>query len=307
MTVQLEDPPTPVPRAPARRRPWTPGRWRTTALLVGPAVVVLAGVFIAALLVLAEFSLHRFRGGVTEPGYTVAEWTEFLTTSFVWDLVAETVVLGLITTAICAVVGYSTALALQRVTSRTMRTACYFAIFSPLLTSVVSRTYGWSLILGDVGFVNSVAGHLNLPGAPYIMMYERTAVVVALVHILLPFMVLPIVSSLRQIDTELPLASSDLGASGWATFRKVVFPLSLPGLIAGAQLTFALTISAFATPSLLGGGRVQVLATNIYGDVQTLNWPRASVGAFLLLALALLSLAVFSLLQRRLLARGGAG
>lgn len=290
-----------------RSKPATPperstvGESRRAALLVAPVVVILLAVFIAALVVLGEFSFHRFRDGVTQPGYTTAEWTEFLTTPYLWSLVTETVLLGLITTAVCAMIGYTTALALHRITSSRVRAICYFAIFSPLLTSVVARTYGWSLVLGDVGFVNAIATRMEVPGAPFIMMYERVAVVVALVHILLPFMVLPIVSSLRQIDPQLPLASADLGASGWLTLRRVIFPLSVPGLIAGCQLTFALTISAFATPSLLGGGRVQVLATNIYSDVQTLNWPRASVGSFLLLALALISLAVFALVQRRLL------
>jgi putative spermidine/putrescine transport system permease protein len=263
--------------------------------------VILLAVFVASLVVLAEFSFHRFSEGVSHPGYTTSEWARFLTTPYVWDLVAETVLLGLITTAVCALIGYATALALHRITSSWVRAICYFALFSPLLTSVVARTYGWSLVLGDVGFVNAIADRLRVPGAPFVMMYEREAVVVALVHILLPFMVLPIVSSLRQIDPQLPSASADLGASAWTTLRKVVFPLSVPGLIAGCQLTFALTISAFATPSLLGGGRVQVLATNVYSDVQTLNWPRASVGSFVLLVLALISLALFAVAQRRLL------
>lgn len=272
---------------------------------MAPAVIILVAVFIAALFVLGEFSFHRFTGGVTQPGYTLAEWREFLTDSYVWGLTRQTVLLGLITTGICALIGYATGLAMHRTTSPRWRAACYFAIFSPLLTSVVSRTYGWSLILGDAGFLNATATWLHLPGAPYTVLYQRSAVVIALVHILLPFMVMPIVASLRQIDTQLPLAAADLGASNWMTLRKVTFPLSLPGLIAGCQLTFALTISAFATPSLLGGGRVQVLATNTYSDVQNLNWPRASVSSFLLLGLALVSLALFAVLQRGLLTSRG--
>jgi putative spermidine/putrescine transport system permease protein len=263
-------------------------------------VIILLAVFVTAILVLGEFSFHRFSEGVTQPGYTVAEWTAFLTDPYVWSLTRETVILGLITTGICAVIGYATALALYRSNSPRWRSVCYFAIFSPLLTSVVARTYGWSLILGDAGFLNAVATPLHLPGTPYALLYQRPAVVIALVHILLPFMVMPVISSLGQIDRQLPAAAADLGASAWTTLRKVLFPLSLPGLVAGCQLTFALTISAFATPSLLGGGRVQVLATNTYSDVQNLNWPRASVGSFLLLALALLSLAAFAAVQRGL-------
>lgn len=269
-------------------------------LLVAPLVIILLVVFVSAILVLGEFSFHRFSEGLTQPGYTVAEWTTFLTDPYVWSLTRETVILGLITTGICAVIGYATALALSRSNSPRWRAVSYFAIFSPLLTSVVARTYGWSLILGDAGFLNAVATPLHLPGTPYALLYQRPAVVIALVHILLPFMVMPVISSLGQIDRQLPAAAADLGASAWTTLRKVLFPLSLPGLVAGCQLTFALTISAFATPSLLGGGRVQVLATNTYSDVQNLNWPRASVGSFLLLALALISLAAFAAVQRGL-------
>ena len=269
-------------------------------LLVAPLVIILLVVFVSAILVLGEFSFHRFSEGLTQPGYTVAEWTTFLTDPYVWSLTRETVILGLITTGICAVIGYATALALSRSNSPRWRAVSYFAIFSPLLTSVVARTYGWSLILGDAGFLNAVATPLHLPGTPYALLYQRPAVVIALVHILLPFMVMPVISSLGQIDRQLPAAAADLGASAWTTLRKVLFPLSLPGLVAGCQLTFALTISAFATPSLLGGGRVQVLATNTYSDMQNLNWPRASVGSFLLLALALISLAAFAAVQRGL-------
>lgn len=280
---------------PGRRRPPV-----AASLLVAPLVIILVAVFVSAILVLGEFSFHRFSDGLTQPGYTLTEWSTFLTDPYVWSLTRETVILGLITTGVCAVIGYATGLALHHSNSPRWRAVCYFAIFSPLLTSVVARTYGWSLILGDAGFLNALATPMHLPGAPYALLYQRPAVVIALVHILLPFMVMPVISSLGQIDSQLPAAAADLGASAWTTLRKVLFPLSLPGLIAGCQLTFALTISAFATPSLLGGGRVQVLATNTYSDVQNLNWPRAGVGSFLLLALALLSLAAFAAVQRGL-------
>ncbi len=292
-------PDAPRPNRARRRHRPTGTAW----LLVAPAVIVLLALFVSAIVVLGEFSFHRFQDGVTQPGYTLTEWTTFLTDPYVWGLTRETVLLGLITTVISAVIGYATGLALYLSRSPRWRALCYFAIFSPLLTSVVARTYGWSLMLGDAGFLNSIATPLHLPGAPYALLYQRPAVVIALVHILLPFMVMPVISSLGQIDKQLPAAAADLGATGWTTLRKVLFPLSLPGLVAGCQLTFALTISAFATPSLLGGGRVQVLATNTYGDVQNLNWPRASAGSFLLLALALLSLVVFAALQRALVAR----
>jgi putative spermidine/putrescine transport system permease protein len=279
--------------------PAPPGRRsRAPYLLVAPTVLVLAAVFVVAMLTLAEFSLHRFAGGVSSANRTLAEWGAFLSDGFEWRLVRNSIWLGVITTCCCAVLGYATALALHRLRTPWVRAVCYFVLFSPLLTSVVARSYGWTLVLGDNGFVNSLAQALT--GRTWNLLYNTGGVVIALTHILLPFMVFPLLSSLRQIDDDLTAAAADLGASPATRFRRITLPLSLPGLVAGAQLCFALTISSFATPSLLGGGRVQVLATAMYDDVQNLNWARAAVAAYVLLALALLAFAGFAVVQRRL-------
>lgn len=269
-------------------------------LLAGPAVLVLLAVFVVAMVTLGEFSLHRFADGVSSPNRTLAEWRAFLTDPYQWGVIAATVQLGAITTVCCALVGLPTAVVLHRLRSGRLRAVGYFVLFSPLLTSVVARTYGWSLVLGDVGFVNSLLTRIGFD-EPVSLLFNFRGVVVAMVHILLPFMVFPVLSSLRQVGDDMLEAAGDLGAPGWRRFQRVTLPLSLPGLVAGAQLCFALTISAFATPSLLGGGRVQVLATGIYNDVGTLNWPRAAVAAYVLLGLALLALAGFGAIQRRIL------
>lgn len=277
-------------------------RWRLTALLLaGPAVAFLVVAFVVPMLTLGEFSLHRFAQGVSSPGRTLAEWTAFLTDSFQWRIVGSTVQLGAITTALCALVGFPTAIALHRLRSPSLRAVCYFILFAPLLTSVVARTYGWSLVLGDVGFINNLLTDVGLVDQPVPMLYNPRAVVVAMVHILLPFMVFPVLSSLRQVGDDMLEAAADLGAPRWRRLVHITLPLSLPGLVAGSQLCFALTISAFATPSLLGGGRVHVLATNIYRDVGALNWPRAAVASYVLLALALVALTAFAIVQRRVL------
>ncbi|MFW6197358.1 MAG: ABC transporter permease, partial [Myxococcota bacterium] len=245
--------------------------------------------------------LHRFEQGVSSPERTLGEWADFLTDSYQWGIIGATVRLGAITTAWCVLIGFPTAMALHRLRRPLLRTVCYFILFAPLLTSVVARTYGWSLVLGDAGFINSLLTEPGPLDEPVPLLYNLRGVVVAMVHILLPFMVFPVLSSLRQVGDDMAEAAADLGAPRWRRFLHVTLPLSIPGVIAGSQLCFALTISAFATPSLLGGGRVHVLATNIYGDVGTLNWPRAAVAAYVLLALALVALAVFASIQRRVL------
>ncbi|MGH3682052.1 MAG: ABC transporter permease [Natronosporangium sp.] len=291
----------PPPRAPVR-----PPRSIAPYLLAGPAVLVLVAVFLVAMATLGEFSLHRFVDGVTSPGRTLAQWREFLGDSYQWSIVLATVRLGLVTTAGCAVVGYATALALHRLRSPALRTLCGFVLFAPLLTSVVARSYGWALLLDDTGLVNTVLAEAGLTGSPVRLLYHERGVVIAMVHILLPFMVFPLLASLRQVGDDMLEAAADLGSPWWHRFRRVSLPLSVPGLVAGCQLCFALAISAFATPSLLGGGRVQVLATNVYADVGTLNWPRAAIGCYVLLALALLAFAGFGLWQRRAYALRGA-
>ncbi|RBQ17931.1 hypothetical protein DP939_21390 [Spongiactinospora rosea] len=272
-------------------------RHRSAYLLAAPSLVVLAAVFVGAMLTLLEYSFHEYvPGGADIPG-TLATWAEFLTSGYHWGVVAETVRLGLFSTVVAALVGYPTALALHRIRRPGWRYAGLFVIFAPLLTSVVARTYGWELVLGDSGLLNGVLGGLGL--GPVELLYQRSAVVIALVHILLPFMVFPILSSLGQLDPALDEAAGDLGAGALRRFVKVTLPLTAPGLLAGAQLVFALSISSFATPSLLGGGRVNVLATDIYDNVNNVDWPLAAVSSYALLILAVVALAIFGWLQRR--------
>ncbi|MGW4792656.1 ABC transporter permease subunit [Nonomuraea sp. NPDC004297] len=272
-------------------------RHRTAYLLAAPSVVLLAGVFVGSMLTLLEYSFHQYLPDGTDIAGTTTTWQTFLTSGYHWQIIRETVLLGLISTAAAALIGYPTAYALHRIRRPAWRYTGLFIIFAPLLTSVVSRTYGWELILGDSGVLNSILTTTGLD--PVEILYQRTSVVIALVHILLPFMVFPIIQSLGQLDPAFGEAAGDLGAGSLRRFVKVTLPLTTPGLIGGAQLVFALSISSFATPSLLGGGRVNVLATDIYDNVNNVDWPLAAVSSYALLALAVIALGVFGWLQRR--------
>lgn len=287
------DPPGRAGRAAAAFR-----RHRTGYLLAAPTCVLLLAVFVGGMLTLLEYSFHRTLPDGSDVGGTVATWAEFLTTGYRWQVVGQTVELGLVVTAVTAFVGWPTAYALHRIRSGTLRYVGLFVVFAPLLTSVIARTYGWELILGDSGLVNTLLAALGLGQVP--LLYTQTSVVIALVHILLPFMVFPVLSSLRQLDPALGDAAGDLGAGAFTRFRRVSLPLTLPGVIAGSQLVFALSISSFATPALLGGGRVRVLATSVYDDVNNVDWAMAAVTSYTLLAIAVVALAVFSAMQRRI-------
>lgn len=259
--------------------------------------------FVAAMGVLLAFSFQRFQDGEFLPGTTTQNFATFLRQPYYWSVVATTLKLGLVTTLVTALIGYPTAYALNSVRRPLFRNVCYFALFAPLLTSVIVRSYGWALLLGDHGFVNGILLGLHILHAPVRLLYEFPGVVIALVHILLPFMVFPIIGVLGQLDPALKLASADLGANRIQTFVRVTLPLTIQGLLVGCELVFALSISAFATPSLLGGGRVQVLPALIYGEVGSLNWPLASVESYVLLALALLAIGAFTALLRGPLGR----
>jgi putative spermidine/putrescine transport system permease protein len=267
--------------------------------LLSPALAVMAVFFLGAMVVLLVFSLQPFSGSQMLPGTTLDNYRHFLGDGYYRGVLATTMKLGGLATGLALLIGYPTSYALHKVRRPAWRSVCYFVLFSPLLTSVVVRSYGWSLLLGDHGLINATLRGLHLTSGPVHLLYELSGVTVALVHILLPFMVFPILGVLGQVDESLREAAADLGASRLQTFWRVTVPLTVQGALVGCQLVFALAISAFATPSLLGGGRVQVLATLIYGDVGELNWPLAAVESYALLVLALLAIGLFNWLLGR--------
>jgi putative spermidine/putrescine transport system permease protein len=272
----------------ARRRSWQP------YALASPALAVTSLVFAAAMAILLSYSFRSLSGSTLAPGHSTQAWSSAFHSHLFWSVVLRTLKLGAVTAVITALLGFPMAFALYRLRNRWLRTLSYFLIFSPLMTSVVVRLYGWSLILGDGGVINNLLLRWHLRDTPIAMLYNFSGVVVGLVHILLPFMIFPITSALHQLDPMLEEAATDLGASAFRTFRRVILPLTLPGLIAGLQLVFALAISSFSTPALLGGGRVEVLGNQIYDSVGNVDWPSAAVASYVLLAISLLMIAVFT-------------
>ena len=275
-------------------------RAHRTPLLLLPAVAITGGVFASAMLLLFSYSAYTFRGGQLTEEVSFLAWQSFFTDAFQWRLVGNTLRLAFSVTAIALVIGYPTAYALTKVRDQRLLLAAYVVIFSPLLVSLVVRIYGWLLILSENGVVNQALLAVGLIRSPLRLVYNDVGVVIALVHILLPFMIFPILSVLLQFDHALREAANDLGAGRLQTFLRVVFPMSLPGVVAGAQIVFTLAISAFVTPELLGGGTVQVLSRAIWFNVVDVNWPLAAVQAVVLLALALTALAVFDVAARSL-------
>ena len=265
-----------------------------------PGFGITAGIFAAAMLLLFSYSAYTFRGGQLTEEVSFLAWQKFFLDPFYWGIVGNTLQLALGATAVALLIGYPTAYALTKVRSQKLLIAAYLIIFSPLLVSVVVRVYGWLLLLSDTGVINQTLLAVGLIDEPIRMIFNNTGVIIALVHILLPFMIFPILSVLLQFDHAQREAANDLGAGRVRTFLRVVLPMSLPGVVAGAQIVFTLAISSFVTPAILGGGKVQVLSRHIWFNVVDVNWPLAAVEAIALLVLALAALAVFDLAARSL-------
>lgn len=256
------------------------------ALLVAPALAVFALCFAAPVLWLARMSLNEsLPDGAIKPGVTGANYVEFVTDAFYLGIARDSIVTALTVTALVLVLTYPIALFLHRWTSR-WKSLLVILTVSPLLVSAVVRTFGWMVILGDAGWLNGALRAIGAISTPLALINNRTGVVIGLVEVLMPYMALTLIAGFGRLDPMLEEAASSLGASPWRRFWRVTLPLSLPGILLGCLLTFVLAISAFVTPKLLGGGRVFLLATEIFtAAMQTLNWPLAAAMSVLMLAL----------------------
>ena len=206
----------------------------------------------------------------------------------------RTLRIAALTTALCLVLGYPTAYFLSRLSPRWTKVALVFVVL-PLWTSVIVRVYAWMALFQTNGLINRVLLDLGVIGEPLKIMYREGAVLVGMVHVLLPFMILPIYSVLRGLDPRLVTAAQNLGANGWQVFRRVVLPLSLPGAVTGTMFVFILSLGFYITPALLGGPRVLMVATIIDQQVnEMLNWPFAAAMAVVLLGLTLGLVALFT-------------
>jgi putative spermidine/putrescine transport system permease protein len=277
---------------PAQARLASPRRRALAHLaLLAPATALTAAVFWASMLILLVMSVYPFLAHAA-PRLSVAAWAKFFADPYYWGVVFTTLRIAIVVTGLTLLLGYPAAYAMARITRPGLLLAAYLILFAPILVSVVVRTYGWLLLLGKEGAVNYLLMAAGLRREPLSLIFNETGIIIAMAHILLPFMVFPLLSVIAQLRTEVKEASMDLGANRWQTFRRVTLPLTLPGIISGGQIVFTLTISAFVTPFLMGGGKVQVLSGLIYRDMEAVNLSFASVTAYVLLAISVVILAL---------------
>lgn len=271
-------------------------------LLCVPALVLFAGVVIVPLAMTVLLSFHdwgQYKG--IEPVFILKNWQEVLGDSYFHEMFARTFRIAFFVTLLAAVFGAPEAYILNRMRSP-WRGIFLLVILGPLLISVVARTLGWALLFGgNSGLVNKALMGMGLISAPLPFMFTETGVVVALTHVLMPYMVLAVWASLQRLDPQVENAAVALGAGPFTVLRRIVLPQVMPGILSGAVIVFALAASAFATPAIIGGRRLKVASTLAYDEfLNTLNWPLgAAVAVLLLLALIAVIWGANRLVERR--------
>lgn len=236
-----------------------------------------------------------------------ADFTEFFTDPFYLDILWTTIRVSLVSTAVSLLLGYPTAYYMARTTSR-LKQAMVIVILFPFLVSAVVRSYGWMVILGTNGLLNQLLLGLGLISEPLKLLNTEAAVIIGMIHLLIPYMILSLVGVLQSIDPNVEYAAYSLGASPMTTFRKVVFPLSTPGIISGCVLVFTMSMTSYVTPKLLGGSKFRMMATMVVQEINVnFDWGAASAISYILLAVILAVQVVVVLVTGRYMKRMGGG
>jgi putative spermidine/putrescine transport system permease protein len=258
-------------------------------LLSAPALALFFGLLLLplALTLVLSFNVFDYEVGVKGGEWTLAQYANLVTDSYFYEIFLRTFWISALVTLLCVVIGVPEAYILSRM-GTPWRSIFLILILTPLLISVVVRAFGWSLLLGADGLINQAIQALG--GRPIKMLYTPFAVILALVHVMLPFMIIPVWTSLQKLDASAEQAALSLGATQAQVIRMVVLPQVMPGVLSGTLIVFGLSASSFAIPGLLGGRRLKMVATVVYDQyLSELNWP---MGAAIAVALLLINLLV---------------
>ncbi len=269
-----------------RRRPW---------LLVGPTVLALIVLMVIPIIIMFVYTFYEFvTAGVDKPAFSFENWHEFFTDTYYHMFLWKTARVSLITAVLCALMGFPPAYFIAMTEFR-HKWLLLLLLIVPFWISFTIRTYSWIHILGEKGAINSVLMGLGIINQPLPMLYTEGAVIMGMIHFLLPYMILNIYVSLEGIDRNLISAARTLGCTRLQAFREVTLPLSLPGLMAGLLLTFVLAAGSYVTPQILGSNRDQLFGNLIFDTImKELNWPMGSTLSIVLLVLLGILTAIYS-------------
>jgi spermidine/putrescine transport system permease protein len=247
---------------------------------LGPGVFWLVFFFVIPILLILTYSFYQFSDGVMQKTFTMENYIRAVTQHLYFKIFTKSLWYGVVVTSLCLLIGYPCAYFL----ARTM----FLALIVPFWTSIVVRTYAWKVLLGTNGLINHFLFELGIIEFPIRFLYTEKAVFIGLIHVFLPFMILPLYASIEKIAQHLEEAAQDLGANRILTFLRINLPLSLPGISTGCLLVFILTVGSYITPDLLGGPSEIMISNVIQKEYYvSFNWPFGSSLAMLLLFIIL--------------------
>ncbi len=270
-------------------------------LLSAPALLLFGALLLVPLVLTLLLSFRVFSdvAGV-QTAYTLKNYAEVVSDPYYAEIFLRTAGLALAVTLLSVLLGVPETIVLARM-KRPSQSLCLLIVLGPLLISVVVRTLGWQILLGNNGVLNNALQALHITSEPIRLVFTMTGVIIALTHVLVPFMVMSVWATLQKLDPQVEWAGLSLGGSPLRVFRRVVLPQIMPGVLSGSIIVFALSASAFATPALIGGRRLKVVATAAYDEfLGTLNWPLgASIAVLLLVANVAIVMGCSRLAERR--------
>ena len=277
-------------------------RTRPIALLILPSALLFALFFAVPIGLMALMSALTGNPVVApNVAFTARHYQRIIDDPYYLEVIWTTLRIGLITTACALIVGYPLAHLMARIRSRTAHALLLMAVLAPMLTGIVVRTFAWMTLLSDKGVINQLLQQAGLASRPLQLMYNEFSIVLGLVHIYVPFMVLTLTGVIGRIDERLEQAAQSLGASPLRAFVEVTLPLSLPGILAGSVLVFALAISAYVTPILMGGFQIMTLPILIYQQISSsFNIGFAAALGMVLLSISLVLLIAYNRILGRI-------
>lgn len=236
--------------------------------------------------------------------YAFSNYVNFFKDQYYMGILARTLRIAVITTLVCGVLGVPTAYFISRCNKKWRGLLLAVSLF-PLMTNSVIRSFAWINILGNNGIINSILVNIGIIDKPVKMLYTEFAVIIGSIYLFLPLMIVTVCGVMENIGSDMMEAAQSLGASQVKAFFKVIFPLSLPGIIVGEILVFTGTLTAYTTPQLLGGNKNLVMSTLIYQRAMSVSdWSGAAVISLIMIVITVLVIKLFNAVAARMDKRG---
>ena len=240
-------------------------------------LLLMPGLIVIILFLFVPIIMTTLPSLMSDNGLTLGRYVDFFTDDYFMSILMRTLRIGIITTVICVLLGVPVSFYVAKSNPKIKGLLLAAAIF-PQLTDSVVRSFAWMTILGKNGIINTMLVSTHILKEPQTFLYTESAIIVGSVYLFLPLMIISMVGIMDSIEDDLIEAAESLGANKFTAFLKIIFPLSVPGMIVGSVLVFTGTFTAYTTPQLLGGNKNTVLATLLYQKAMTLNdWTQASV------------------------------